>query len=90
LLKQIARKRREDWSVLMQRVPLLSTKAETKIMMIIARKMMVATTRTGLNIWGIDGTWEIAQQSRNEHGCDQDQQESAHEFHLLGELFAKN
>jgi hypothetical protein len=34
----------------MQRVPLPSTKAEMKIMAIMARKTIVATTRTGLNI----------------------------------------
>ena len=41
----------EGKDLLMERVPLRSTKAETKIIMIIAKTMIVATTRTGLNIW---------------------------------------
>jgi hypothetical protein len=63
----------------MERVPLLSTKAETKIITIIARKMMVATTRTGLNIWIGERVKE-----RSNHP-----QESAHEFRLLDKLFAR-
>jgi hypothetical protein len=37
--------------LLIQRVELSITKAEMKIIMIIARNTIVATTRTGLNIW---------------------------------------
>ena len=37
--------------LLMQRVELRITKAEMKIMTIIAKNTIVATTRTGLNIW---------------------------------------
>lgn len=40
-----------DVCLLMQRVELRITKAEMKIMIIIAKNTIVATTRTGLNIW---------------------------------------
>lgn len=40
-----------DVCLLMQRVELRITKAAMKIMIIIAKNTIVATTRTGLNIW---------------------------------------
>ena len=50
-----------------------------KIITIIARKMMVATTRTGLNIW-------IGERVKE---CSNHTQDSAHEFRLLCKLFAR-